>query len=269
MRVIVHISDLHFGREDATRVDALRSFIQHSAPDVVAISGDLTQRARTHEFAAARAFVDSLGAPHVVIPGNHDVPLYNVLARLTDPYAKYRKHFHEELEPVYSDEELVIVGLNSARGLTLKNGRLDRAQAERAARRFASAKPPGCVKIVVTHHPFDVPLGHHESDVIGNADDAMAVLADAGADVFLAGHLHATHAASSFARYRIHGHAALVVHAGTATSHRVRGEANAFNVLRVERERITVEHAVWRDAGFVVDRSSRFARDAGGRWEQA
>jgi 3',5'-cyclic AMP phosphodiesterase CpdA len=264
MRTIVHISDLHFGREDATRVAALRSFIHATAPHLVAISGDLTQRARRHEFAAARAFVDSLETPHLVVPGNHDVPLYNVFSRVFSPYAKYRRHFHEELEPVFADDEVMVVGLNSARGLTVKDGRLDQTQVNDAARRFAGAN--GAVKIVVTHHPFDVPSGHTESDIIGNAGDAMAVLADAGADVFLAGHLHATNATSSYERYRIHGHAALVIHAGTATSSRTRREDNAFNVLRIERAKIAVEHAAWRDGGFVIAKTSRFARDAKGCW---
>ncbi len=264
MRSVVHISDLHFGREDRERVDALRAFINGSEPDLVAVSGDLTQRARRHEFAAARAFVDSLTPPHLVIPGNHDVPLYNVISRVFTPYAKYRRHFHEELEPVFADDEIVVVGLNSARGLAIKAGRLDKKQVEHAARRFATSS--GAVKIVVTHHPFDVPEGHPERDIIGNAGDAMARLADAGADVFLAGHLHATRAASSFERYRIHGHAAIVIHAGTATSSRTRREDNAFNVLRVEGSRIGVDHMGWRGGAFVVTKTSHFVRDAKGRW---
>jgi 3',5'-cyclic AMP phosphodiesterase CpdA len=264
MRTIVHISDLHFGHEDAIRVNALRTFINEASPHMVCVSGDLTQRARRHEFEAARAFIDSLNAPHIVIPGNHDVPLYDVFSRLTQPFAKYRKFFHEELEPSYADGEIIIVGLNSARGLTIKDGRLDPKQVQHAAERFARSN--GAVKIVVTHHPFDVPSGHPETDIIGNAGDAMAVLAEAGADVFLAGHLHATHATSSFERYRIRGHAALVVHAGTATSSRVRGEENAFNVLHVDGLRIAVDHAVWRSDAFAIAKTSRFVRDAKGCW---
>jgi 3',5'-cyclic AMP phosphodiesterase CpdA len=226
------------------------------------VSGDLTQRARSHEFTEARAFIDSLPSPHVVIPGNHDVPLYDVFSRLTRPFAKYRKYFHEELEPHYVDDEIVMCGLNSARGLTIKDGRLDRAQVERAAMRFRDHAQ--AVKIVVTHHPFQVPPGHEEDDIIGRARDAMAKLAEAGADLFLAGHLHATHAASSFERYRIPGHSALVVHAGTATSSRVRGEDNAFNVLHVDGQHIAVGHIVWKGSAFALDRTSRFTRAEGG-----
>ena len=258
MRTIAHISDLHFGRTDPTRVDALRRYIVAAQPDLVAVSGDLTQRARSAEFAAARAFIDSLPAPRVVIPGNHDVPLYDLVSRLTRPFAKYRKHFHEDLEPHHADDEMIVCGLNSARGLTVKDGRLDGAQVDRAIARFAER--PAALKIVVTHHPFAVPPGHHEGDVIGDARDAMAKLARAGADLFLAGHLHSTHASSSFERYRIAGHSAIVVHAGTATSNRVRGEDNAFNVLRLDRDAITIEHVVWKERDFAVDRVSRFAR---------
>jgi 3',5'-cyclic AMP phosphodiesterase CpdA len=262
MKTIVHISDLHFGRTDPTRVRALHDFIHAAKPNVIAVSGDLTQRARSHEFTEARAFIDSLPSPHVVIPGNHDVPLYDVFSRLTRPFAKYRKYFHEELEPHYVDDEIVMCGLNSARGLTIKDGRLDRAQVERAALRFRDHAQ--AVKIVVTHHPFQVPPGHEEDDIIGRARDAMAKLAEAGADLFLAGHLHATHAASSFERYRIPGHSALVVHAGTATSSRVRGEDNAFNVLHVDRQHIAVDHIVWKGSAFALDRTSRFIRAEGG-----
>lgn len=262
MRTIAHISDLHFGRTDPARVEALRTTIRALEPHVVAVSGDLTQRARALEFAEAREFIDSLPAPRVVIPGNHDVPVYDVVARLTRPFAKYKKHFHEELEPVYADDEIVICGLNSARGLTIKDGRLDDEQVERAALRFADR---ACaVKIVVTHHPFAIPPGQDEADLIGNARDAMAKLAAAGADLFLAGHLHATHAAPSFERYRIPGHSALVVHAGTATSGRTRGEDNSFNVLRIARDAITVEQMVWKDVAFKRDRTSRFVRGDGG-----
>lgn len=258
MRTIAHISDLHFGRADQTRVDALRGYIAALHPDLVVVSGDLTQRARTAEFAAARAFVDSLPAPRLVIPGNHDVPLYDFVSRLTRPFAKYRKHFHAELEPVHVDDEMIVCGLNSARGLTIKDGHLDDEQVDRAIARFAER--PGAIKIVVTHHPFAVPPGHNEGDVVGDAHDAMAKLASAGADLFLAGHLHSTHASSSFERYKIPGHSAIVVHAGTATSNRVRGEDNAFNVLRVDRDHITIEHVVWKQNAFAVDRVSRFAR---------
>jgi 3',5'-cyclic AMP phosphodiesterase CpdA len=267
MRKIVHISDLHFGREDPVRVDALRAFIVDAAPHVTVVSGDLTQRARTHEFAAARAFVDSLPGPHVVIPGNHDVPLYDVFSRVFRPYAKYRKHFHEELEPWFVDDEMIIVGLNSARGLTIKDGRLDEKQVRDAAQRFRRSN--GHVKIVITHHPFDVPPEHAYEDVIGNAGDAMAVLAEAGADLFLAGHLHATHATASSERYKIHGHSAIVVHAGTATSRRLRKEDNAFNVLHVERDRIAVDHAAWRDGRFAIAATTRFVRDGRNCWERA
>lgn len=249
MRTILHISDLHFGRTDPTRVSAIHRFVMERRPDVIAVSGDLTQRARKREFAAAREFINSLPAPHVVIPGNHDVPLHNVFTRLLAPFAKYHEHFHEDLEPEYVDDELLICGLNSARGLTLKDGRLDRKQVEHAATRFRDRAC--CVKIVVAHHPFP---GHQ-----------VETLAEAGADVFLTGHLHATIAEPH--------HGAIVVNAGTATSNRVRDENNAFNVLVTSPGRIEVEHMVWKGVTFDHDRTSAFIRGPSGwvrdPWDRA
>lgn len=263
MRTIVHVSDLHFGRTHASRVEALRAYVLALEPQVVAVSGDLTMRARTAEFAEARAFLDTLPKPQVVVPGNHDVPLYDLYARFFQPFAKYQRLFHPELEPFLVDEEIAICGLNSARGRTVKGGRLDEAQVREAVTRLSSV-PSDLVKIVVTHHPFDLPPGHDETDILGGAREAMDALAAVGADVFLAGHIHATHTKSSFERYRIAGHSALVVQAGTATSTRTRGEVNAFNVLHVDRASITVEHVCWREDDFATTNTARFARQADG-----
>lgn len=145
----------------------------------------------------------------------------------------------------------------------MKGGRLNQGQVRDAVARLASVSSD-VVKIVVTHHPFDLPPGHDEADILGGARDAMAALAAVGADVFLAGHIHATHAGSSFERYRIAGHSALIVQAGTAVSTRTRAEVNAFNVLRIERDAIVVEHVCWRDGRFATANTARFARRGDG-----
>ena len=247
MRTIVHLSDIHFGRIDSRLVAPLVRTIDAIAPNLVAISGDLTQRARRSQFRQARAFLDRLHFPLLVVPGNHDVPLYNMLARFVDPFAAYRRYIHEHLEPVYRDDEMIAVGLNSARVLPFGGGgRLHEAQVARAAARLKSA-PADAVRIVVTHHPFDLPAGHGEKHLIGRSDMAMAQLADAGADVFLAGHLHVSHLGLTADRYRHAGHSALVVQAGTLST-RERGEQNTINVLRVARPRIAIERHTWDEA---------------------
>src|SRR5258706_6555940 len=124
VRTIVHLSDLHFDRVDPAVVDALARFVPAIAPDVIAVSGDLTQRARTHQFAQARAFLDSLPGPRLVVPGNHDVPLYNVIARFVNPLGRYRRYITDDLQPHHADEEMLLLGANTTRSLTRAGGRL-------------------------------------------------------------------------------------------------------------------------------------------------
>ena len=248
MRTIVHLSDMHFGRVDSRLVAPLVRPIHTIAPNLVALSGDLTQRARRSQFQQARAFLEQLPCPLLVVPGNHDVPLYNIAARFLNPYGGYRRYIERDLEPVYQNDEMIAVGLNSARSLPFHGGgRLNEAQVARAAARLRSA-PPDAVKIVVTHHPFDLPEGHGDEHLIGRSDMAMQQLAAAGADVFLAGHLHVSHVGHTAERYQIAGHSALVVQAGTLST-RGRGELNAINVLRLARPRITIERYTWDEAG--------------------
>ncbi len=246
MRTIVHLSDIHFGRVDARLVAPLVRTVHEIGPDLVAISGDLTQRARRGQFEQARAFLDRLPAPRLVVPGNHDVPLFNIAARFLDPYGGYRRYIAEDLEPVFEDAEMIAVGLNSARSLPFHGGgRLNETQVARAAARLREA-PPAALRIVVTHHPFDLPAGHRDEDLIGRSGMAMAELAAAGADLFLAGHLHVSHVGHTAERYQTPGHSALVVQAGTLST-RGRGEVNTMNVVRLAPARITIDRYSWDD----------------------
>jgi len=128
MRVLAHLSDLHFGRSEAAVVSSLVSALEKVRPDLIVISGDLTQRARPAQFREARAFLDALGAPTLVVPGNHDVPLYNVLQRFFTPLGRYRRYIGRDTEPVYHDEEIAVVGVNTARAATFKGGRVAAGQ---------------------------------------------------------------------------------------------------------------------------------------------
>src|SRR6185436_13055108 len=136
MRTLAHLSDLHFGRVDYTVRDAVVTNLQTLKPDVVVVSGDLTQRARSHQFQEARQFLDALPQPQIVVPGNHDVPLYNFFARFGRPLDKYRRHITEDLQPFYQDDEVAIVGINTARSLTTKYGRINERQIAGARERL-------------------------------------------------------------------------------------------------------------------------------------
>jgi 3',5'-cyclic AMP phosphodiesterase CpdA len=246
MRVIAHLSDLHFGRIDPVLLEPLHEAVSGVAPDLIAVSGDFTQRARQTEFKAARAFLDRFDKPQLYVPGNHDIPFYNVARRFFTPLTRYRKHISEELEPEYVDDEMIVIGINTARSLAIGEGRINGRQVARVVARLATV-PPAVLRIVVTHHPFDLPPGVHERRLLGRNKMAMAQLATANADLFLSGHLHLSHVSHAAERYEIAGHSALIVQAGTVST-RSRGEQPSFNVLWMQRPEIRLSRFVWDEA---------------------
>ena len=265
MRTIAHISDLHFPLVDSRVIDSLAKTINDLAPNLVVISGDLTQRARSSQFAAAAAFLKSLQPPRLVVPGNHDVPMFNVPLRLIAPFAAYKKFIAEDLEPVFEDAEMLVVGLNSVRTVLFSDeGRLNVGQADRGAEKLRAARP-GVLKVIVTHHPFDVPQGEPQDKMIGRSRMAMERLASAGADLFLAGHLHVSHVGGTASRYHIAGHSALLVQAGTMST-RERGEPNSFNVIRItDGEHVSIDRMAWTEAAgaFTASWHGEFHRTTG------
>ena len=244
MRTLVHLSDLHFGRVDEALLAPLRETIERIAPDVVVVSGDLTQRAKSEQFEQARAWLDTLPGPQIIVPGNHDISLYNVFRRFVKPLERYQRYITDDLDPIHVDEEIAVLGINTARSLTWKDGRINEEQLAKMKEEFAGLGPE-ITRIVVTHHPFDLPQSADEDDLVDRAPMAMKAFAEVGVDLLLAGHLHTSHADTTEERYGISEYAALVVQAGTATSTRGRGEVNSFNVLRVEHDRIEVDRYGW------------------------
>lgn len=268
MKTIIHLSDIHFGRVDYEVVNKLIETVAEIQPDVIVVSGDLTQRARSYQFLEARAFLDALppAAAQIVVPGNHDIPLYHVYNRFARPLDKYRRFITDDLEPFYLDDEVAIVGVNTARSLTTKYGRINERQITGIKDKLCRL-PDEMIKIIVTHHPFDLPHGFESKNIVGRANLAIKLLADCGADIFLAGHMHISHIGNTAERYKIApGRSALVVQAGTATSTRGRGESNSFNVIRAEHPHLTVERLEWQPdkSQFSVAKSERFDSTAEG-----
>lgn len=268
MRTIVHLSDLHFGRVDPPLLAPLRETVAGLRPDLLVVSGDLTQRARAAQFRAARDFLATLPEPRIVIPGNHDVPLYDVVRRFASPLGRFRRYISDDPFPTYIDDEIAVVGVNTARSLTFKGGRINVEQVREIERRFHGL-PEHVTRIVATHHPFDIPAGGDEGDLLGRAPMAMAVLAQASVDILLSGHLHRTGAATTAHRYRIAGFAAVVVQAGTATSTREREEPNAFNVLTVGETDLEVTSWRWSAGAdvFRPDATRRYRYVHGSGWQ--
>lgn len=270
MRTLVHLSDLHFGRVDMRLLEPLQRRVHELRPDLVIVSGDLTQRAKPEQFRAARAFLDSLPKPRLVVPGNHDIPLYNVFQRFLSPLGKYRRLVDAELEPSFIDEEIAVVGVNTARSLVFKGGRINEKQVERV-RGLICHLDDAVTKIVVSHHPFDMPDNWDDQhQVVGRAQMALRTLADCGADVLLSGHMHKSHAGETAETFEAGGATALLVAAGTATSTRARGETNTFNALMVGSRHIDIDRHEWDDAKGEFVRGARQSFDRGDKgWTEA
>ncbi len=256
MSCLLQISDPHFGTERPPVVDALERLARVLEPDAVLLSGDLTQRATAEEFDAARRFVDRLGvARRLVVPGNHDIPLYNLAVRLFAPYARFRRAFGRELEPSLDTERWLVIAVNTTRRWRHKDGQVSALQVDAVARRLETASP-GQLRVVVVHQPVAVTAAHDAHDLLHGHARAVRRWAEAGADLVLGGHIHLPyvvplHRTEDGARQTVVGGALALprrlwaVQAGTAVSKRVRGDAgNSVNVIRrepAERVGCTVE----------------------------
>jgi 3',5'-cyclic AMP phosphodiesterase CpdA len=251
MRTFVHLSDLHFGRVDPAILVPLVKFIGEIKPDVVAVSGDLTQRARTAEFVAAKEFLAAIPFPQIVVPGNHDVPLHNLISRFVRKLDRYTRYITPDLQPVFADSEIVVAGVNTARAFTWKDGRISSWQLQRLRETLQSI-PSDRTKIVVTHHPFDLPAGA-SGRVVGRSRLAMKMLAECRVDLLLAGHFHIADTSQTAKRYRMPGYSAIIVSSGTSTSTRGRGQPNSLNVIQIDRPNLTIERRTWRPASGLFD----------------
>lgn len=228
MSVVLQLSDTHFGTEQPQVVDALISLARLQQPDLLVLSGDITQRARPAQFQAARAFMHQLDAPFVAIPGNHDIPLFDVWTRLRRPYARHMAAFGAELEPVFSSPDLMVICVNTTRPWRHKHGEVSAPQIHRVAQRLAQAQPEQ-LRIVVVHQPIAVARAEDATNLLRGHAAALQAWAAAGADLVMGGHIHLPYvmAVNDLAR------PLWAVQAGTAVSARVRaGVPNSVNLLR-------------------------------------
>ena len=270
MARLIHLSDLHFGAHDPALVEAVERRIGESTPDIVVISGDFTQRARTEQFQEACRFLERLreaGHEVLAVPGNHDVPLYDVLRRFLSPLTRYMRYIEDTLCPLHEIPGATVLGINTARSLTFKDGRISEEQVDFIRSTFERTDP-NATRIVVTHHPlFALPVGGTVGRAAGRSELALDAIGEAGVDLLLAGHNHqaSIHSARDLVT---RAGPALVVQAGTATSTRVRDQEQSFNRIDVNGPTVAVTVESWNGVDFEPQTSQRYERE-GDHWRLA
>lgn len=249
------MSDLHFGRTDPFVVEALLSDLHDIQPDVVVISGDLTQRARKAQFAEARSFLRRLPCPSVLVPGNHDLaPVYSPLSRLFRPRARFQRQLPDHAaNAVWRDGATVVVGLDSTRAMRWTSGRL-RPRHLTAVEEALTGVATHVGKVAFLHHPPSRAL----------AGQPFATLAERGIDLILAGHVHRTHVELITATGI---GSSVLLQASTACSTRLRNEANGYGIIRLNVPEMMIELRGWSGDGFQSLRHLRFHKQDG-YWHQ-
>jgi 3',5'-cyclic AMP phosphodiesterase CpdA len=256
MRRLVHLSDLHFGRDRPEVVGPLTQSVNALMPDLVIVSGDFTQRATDEQFAAAATFIKTLKAPTLCVPGNHDVPLHNLFMRIFMPFHRYRRWINADLNPIFQDEQILVIGVNTVNPFAWQRGWFRSRAIERVCAAFGNSTDPR-KRIVVAHHPLEH-LPAEAKSLMHGATTALRRLSESGFDAVLSGHLHSWHA-GPFAH--VDGrYSALQVYAGTSLSNRLRGEVNDFNVLEICTDSLKVSRHAFSDrsASFVITNVAAF-----------
>lgn len=234
MSVVLQLSDPHFGTERPVAMAALQALCAQLRPDLLLATGDITQRARRTEFARARAFFDGLGVPaQLVLPGNHDIPLFDLFTRAVRPHARYLQAFGPALEGEFSNDELLVLTLNTTRRYRHSRGAVSAAQIERVAQRVAAASPRQ-LRLVAVHQPVAVTLAADARHLLRGHEAAIRCWAAAGVDAVLGGHIHLPYVLPLQACWPELARPVWAVQAGTALSHRLRGGlSNSVNVIHV------------------------------------
>ena len=230
---IAHISDPHFGTEVPVVRDALRADLLAAPFDLLLVTGDITQRARRAQFAAARDFLAELSMPVLCQPGNHDLPLFDLFTRVVRPYARFRSYLSASLEPEFIDPRLAVLSVDATSPRRHKDGRLDQPAVMRTAARLRELPQP--FRLVATHQPLASTTHRDRHNVAHGAHQALQSWIGAGADLFLGGHIHLPFCL--VVGTRDGSRTSLLLQAGTCISHRTRpGVPNSYNVIDLDHD---------------------------------
>ncbi|MEN8194741.1 MAG: metallophosphoesterase [Bacteroidota bacterium] len=264
MQKIVHISDIHFGKEDESIVNALLTKINEIAPNVIVVSGDLTQRAKHREYKKVKLFLSKLDFPKVVIPGNHDIPLYNLLGRVINPFRKFDYYFPNCNR--YENEQVSIVGLNSVRNLRWKSGKLTIKDLEESSEELKVKKNAEKLKIVVMHHNLLHLPSNKNSESIFRTKLMQKWIFDNGIDLILFGHDHkSTIKPILFDHDNIFDF--ILIQAASATSTRRRGNENSFNLIMLENSFMQISIETYEQHKYKTSSRIKFNKQLIG-WEK-
>jgi 3',5'-cyclic AMP phosphodiesterase CpdA len=235
MIILAHLSDTHFGTERPEVTNALISTINHINPNIVIISGDLTQRAHLPQFEAAKNFLQSLTAElRLVIPGNHDIPLFNLARRIFNPYKNYSKVFGKRENICYC-QNIAIIGYDATSRWYHTKGYLSEnrlVQHIKAAKANLSANG---IIIACAHQPLAVKLPQDAENILINAENVAKLFAQHKVDLVLSGHVHAPIITTTEHIFPNLARSFVLSGAGTAISHRTRSNMpNSFNLIYID-----------------------------------
>lgn len=257
-RRFIHLSDLHFGRTDSRLAQGLLDELHRLEPELLVISGDLTQTAAEGEFREAVAFLEQAPGRPFVVPGNHDLPGWNVIARFLRRFARYRRYIGAEMNPVYGDDDLALVGLNTARTVVWHwnwaHGRVSSGQLH-AVTEFFRVAPDAALRAVVMHHPLTASHRRPNQEPVARARLAAERFAHAGADMVLSGHLHSASIVDLGTAWPGIGRSIQAFQAGTCLSGRLRGEPNSFRLFEWSAPELRTELFLW--SGHRFERAER------------
>ncbi len=272
---ILHVSDLHVGPPHRPEIaQKLIAQAHEMRPDLLVISGDFVQRADfAEQWRAAQELRAALPTPQLVVPGNHDVPLYNAHLRLLSPLGRYRRYISRDLNPVFELPGLVVVGACTAHGLTMDGGRLSKGQADTLRRTLGRYGRDIC-KVVVWHHPVANPPGIHRDRTIDDAGAAMALLDECDAELLLCGHAHVSYVGNTLDMARGLRQGTILCQSGTTTSRRGHGREsgkNSCNLIEVEDHAIRISQLLYLDevGKFVPVAEHTFPRRSSGAYQLA